>query len=361
MPSESQDEKEANAVDEWTTIQKTARRRRPQRFRNRNHVHDNSPKLGRGAAVANHKARDVSRVFEGAVAAQLHVTVDVGDSVTQEQIETALETCLQELAQSKYWETVQQILTSRPEAHEHPIRSIVCYGIGNFGTKRPSAPLWQLALAVLIRDYVSTTTFTCYNGSQAPARRSESTKMIPRKQSVTMHYFEPLMTPQESKVLEKLDIRIIEENERGKRSVNNNCDGDSNSSVTLFFMPHCPMSLYTNLFHTNWDSLLQVIIFGNSLNNYIDGRNANIVGGPHKLQALEILEVLQPFWLVERLHMNKKDISNMSAYFEQAFNDSSFTSFATTKRNSAATETYGWPKRPQLDLPTEYDGEGEVV
>jgi hypothetical protein len=359
MPSESQDDKEANDVDEWTTIQKTTLRRRPQRRRNRNHVHDNSPKLNGGTATANHKTRDTSRFFESALASQLQATVDVGDSVTQEQIETTLETCLRELAQSKYWETVRQVLTSQAEAHKHPFRSIVCYGIGNFGTKRQSAPLWQLALAVLIRDYISTTTFTSYNGSQTPARRSESTKTIPRKRSVAMHYFEPLMTAQESKVLEKLGIRIIEENERGKRSVNNN--GDNNNSVTLFFMPHCPMSLYTNLFHTNWDSLLQVIIFGNSLNNYIDGRNANIVGDPQKQQALEILEVLQPFWEVERLHMNKKKISDMSAYFEQAFNDSSFTSFATTKRNSTATKADCWPKRPQLDSPTEYDGEGEVV
>ena len=51
----------------------------------------------------------------------------------------------------------------------------------------------------------------------------------------------------------------------------------------------------------------------------------------------------------------------MSAYFEQAFNDSSFTSFPTQKENSTFTHGDGWPEQPQLDTPTEYDGQGEVL
>lgn len=347
MPSGFGDGKEENVVvDEWTTVEKPSRRCRPQRRRNRDR------KIVGAYAGSHNKTRDASEFFEKAVAAQLHATVDAGDSVTEEQIESALGICLRELRESKYWETVRQVLRSRIERQDRQFRSIVCYGIGNFGTKRPSAPLWQLALAVLIREYVST---TAIDG----ARDNESKTLASR--SVTMHYFEPLMTIQESNVLQTLGVRIIEENERGKRSVNDDGDSSDNNYMTLFFMPHCPMSLYTNLFHTNWDYLREVIIFGNSLNNYIDGGNANIVVDPQKQQALGILEVLQPFWDVDRLQINKRDVSDTSAYFEQAFNDSSFTSFATTYKSSAATETDGWPKRPQLDSPNDYDGGGEVL
>ena len=58
---------------------------------------------------------------------------------------------------------------------------------------------------------------------------------------------------------------------------------------------------------------------------------------------------------VDVLKMNKKDIADRSAYFEQAFNDSSFTSFVTNN-----TSTAPWPERPHLDTPLDGDG-GEVL
>ena len=275
-----------------------------------------------------HKPMD-PKLLEKAKAAQLRATVDSSDSATQDQIQAVLETCLAELRGSRYWESLKQILIQRIPA----LGSIVCYGIGNFGTKRPSAPLWQLALAILMREQF------------CPKESSQN-------ESVEMYYFEPLMTKEESKVLEHLGIEIIEENERGKRSIQNDDD-----SITLFFMPHCPMSLYTNLFHTNWDFLQKVLIFGNSLDNYIDGGHTSITTDLQKQQALKILETLQPLWKVDRLPIHKKDIAELSAYFEQAFNDSSLTSFVTIN-NSTSTD---WPERPPLDLSVDYDGEGEVL
>ena len=165
-----------------------------------------------------------------------------------------------------------------------------------------------------------------------------------------MHYFEPLMTPEESKVLIKLNISIIQENERGKRSINNN--NNNNDVITLFFMPHCPLQLYTNLFHTNWDFLSKIVVFGNSLNNYIDGGN-RIINDPQKKQALNILETLQPVWKIQALSIQKKDILELSAYFEQAFNDSSFTSFVKQTIES-------WPDKPHLETPIDGGG-GEVL
>ena len=323
---------------EWTTVSQPTRRRRPQRARDRkrNHVHNVS---------ANQNSKDASRFFEKAVAAQLQATVNLSDSVTQDEIEIVLKSCLRELETSKYWENIRSGLTSRVESLEHQLRSIVCYGIGNFGIKRPSGPMWQLALALLIHDYVRTETFTKTSDSEDDAISHQS-------KSVEIYYFEPLMTAEESKVLERRGVHVIDENERGRRTVDTHCS-------TLFFMPHCPMTLYSNLFHTNWDSLQQVIIFGNSLNNYVDGKNVRIANNPVTQQALTILEVLKPIWVTQSVAIPKTDILDMSANFEKAFNDSSFTSFPRTRSSSSETEE--WPEQPKLDFPTEYDGEGEVL
>ena len=363
--------------DEWQVVNKTTRRRRPQRRRGPNYFRDGVAQYhGRSSSSSNNnKAKDASRFLENARSAQLKIMIDVGASVAPGEIEATLESCLAELKESRYWDTVRLVLESRAEKHGYRYGSIVCYGIGNFGTKRPSAPMWQLALALMIRDHIGTAAATnATANSSGPRQRSESQtpnkdrgpeskteETATREKRATMHYFEPLMTVQESKVLEKLGIHVIKENERGKRSVN---DEDGNGgAATVFFMPHCPMSLYTNLFHSNWDSLRQIIVFGNSLSNYIDGGNAQLVSDPKKKQALEMLEVLQPFWEVDRLGMDKKDISDRSAYFEQAFNDSSFTSFATITRDgtSTAEEANRWPERPQLDSSHDEYDDGEVI
>jgi len=165
------------------------------------------------------------------------------------------------------------------------------------------------------------------------------------------------MTVEESNVLEKLDIRIISENERGRRSV------ISKGGCCLFFMPHCPMTLYTNLLDTNWDCLREnIIMFGNSLSNYIDKSNNDLANNPQKQRALEILEHLQPYWEEERLDISKRDISDRPAYFERAFNDSSLICFKAIDISTSSTVTSRWPKRmQQLDIPNDFDDGGEVV
>ena len=109
--------------------------------------------------------------------------------------------------------------------------------------------------------------------------------------------------------------------------------------------------------HKMVDAMMDPNIFGNSLDNYIDGGHTSITTDLQKQQALKILETLQPLWKVDRLPIHKKDIAELSAYFEQAFNDSSLTSFVTIN-NSTSTD---WPERPPLDLSVDYNGEGEVL
>jgi len=345
--------------NEWATVRKVSRRRRPQRGRHRHpHTIDTSLKLPSSSNInRNNKSSTVGN-FSSVYS--LALTSDNNDSVTNEEIFSTLDICIRELKESEYWQNVKLLLKTRL----YDIHSIVCYGIGNFGTKRPSAPLWQLALAVTIRDYIRIHNdkglgedhTLSSSGGLTPTNTYTSTG-TDLQQLFTMYYFEPLMTVEESNVLEKLDIRIISENERGRRSV------ISKGGCCLFFMPHCPMTLYTNLLDTNWDCLREnIIMFGNSLSNYIDKSNNDLANNPQKQRALEILEHLQPYWEEERLDISKRDISDRPAYFERAFNDSSLICFKAIDISTSSTVTSRWPKRmQQLDIPNDFDDGGEVV
>jgi hypothetical protein len=395
----SQEEKEegtgtdtTNVPDEWTTVHQVPRRRRPQRGRRRNHQTEedttSSVKITKPLKAVSGVDNDNSNNNKR--------NDNNSDSIANEVIYNSLNICLRELKESEYWRNMKKILLKTRLVDDDDDRrysnsnnncklfqSIVCYGIGNFGSTRSSAPLWQLALAVTIRDYIRT--LHTHNdddetslgdddrhlsSSLDSTLKSTSNKNNDdhRRRLPTMYYFEPLMTVEESMVLEKLDIHIISENERGGRSV-------IDEGGCLFFMPHCPMKLYTNLLHANWDCLREnnILIFGNSLSNYIDGgdnnNNNNIdvanSNNPQKRQALDILKDLQPHWKEERLDISKNDISDRPAYFERAFNDSSFTSFRRTVNIAATsatkTKTSSWPKRPQLFDTSQSDDGGEVL
>jgi SRR1 len=282
------------------------------------------------------------------------------DDVTSEQIEAALKQSRREVRGSDFWKAA--VTTSMEsclgECGTINIHCIVCYGIGTFGTKRQSAPLWQLALALELRDLlvrprgsslhdggnnasISSAKYTCDDlsddNSSDDLSDNNSSHLPSQSPVVPLLYFEPLMTPLEAKILEKLKIQIIQDNERGCRRIGTSV---TERSHTLFFMPHCPMRLYSNLLHTNWDDLRQhVIIFGNSLSRYIDGdQHHQIIQAKEKEQSLRVLRMLRPFWKEKRLIIGKDDLNRCAEGFEQAFNDTSLTYFPSTKK---------WPERPQ--------------
>lgn len=81
-----------------------------------------------------------------------------------------------------------------------------------------------------------------------------------------MSYYDPCMVAIEKRILVEIyNVLPIACNEQGKRRVHH-------SSTTLFYMPHCPMRLYSNVLWANWDILLErsIIIMGNSLLAYSD-------------------------------------------------------------------------------------------
>ncbi|CAM9416300.1 unnamed protein product [Choristocarpus tenellus] len=83
-----------------------------------------------------------------------------------------------------------------------------------------------------------------------------------------MLVFDPAMGKGELAVLSRLGCGVIPQNEEGKRC----CFGRDKAGPcpTLFFMPHCPMRLYSNLLWANWSSegFSSFLILGNSLAAY---------------------------------------------------------------------------------------------
>jgi hypothetical protein len=283
-----------------------------------------------------------------------NIVVDDDDtSTTLEEIETKIQSCYKELrSESNLWSAVQDILK---EIHQgRQFSCIVCYGIGNFGTSTSNGPIWQLSLALLMRD--------CLIEQYSKQNHDSDSNNV---DVVSMEYYEPIMTEKEEILLKKLNVNVLTKNERGQRSVDDD-DNNNNNGRVLFFMPHCPLKLYTNLLHTNWgDQLYRVVIFGNILPHYIT--NSMVTANSHidneKRNSIQILQLLQPYWKEKRIPISKQDISTRSSYFENAFNDCSFTWFERQPQMDDAdkpSSTSKWPERPSL-LVHEESNNSEVL
>lgn len=314
------------------------------------------------------------------------------ETITEEEILSAFNDSMKELKKSDFWGSAQEKLlrlyeesktrrsgSSSPPSYTLPsycdktksthqqkqtttttkaqvsnefVQSVVCYGIGNFGTKHLSAPLWQLAFAFAIRDFIVGIDLYDNNkkisdlgddgGDYDDANVKE--KLVSDKNDedstrvtndVVIFYYEPLITQKESLILKRLGVHIIENNERGRRSVDGDC---------LFYMPHCPMPLYSNLLHTNWNQLRDhtVLIFGNSLSNYTNVSTIEDID-ELKRNSVVILKKLEKHCNEGKIPISKRDVIDRPAYFEHAFNDSSLTSFRSTTVTNIT-----WPTRPEL-------------
>lgn len=212
---------------------------------------------------------------------------DAASEICKQDFETMLSKCRHEMASTKFRTAIDEAASLGGS----PPSSIVCYGIGNFGVQQsvPSAPLWQLACILELREVVQ-------------SRREQG--------SVPVFFYEPLMTPHEADLLQSLSIHIIHRNERGKRKVDH---------PTFFFMPHCPMALYSNLLFANRERVGNIVILGNSLVAYANRLQSN--------SHTEFLKQLEPFWVERAINISKDEVGSLSGYFEQAFNDQAVVFF----------------------------------
>jgi SRR1 len=148
------------------------------------------------------------------------------------------------------------------QAERSTVSELVCYGIGSMTSVARSSnnAKYQLAFALCLRDALR-------------AGRSID-EALEQQQCVTSVY-DPVMTSLDDAILIALKITVIDENEQGKRPItvikNNSSSSSSSSSVTVFWMPHCPMRLYSNVLWSNWGAnLSSIIIIGNSFTSYSD-------------------------------------------------------------------------------------------
>ena len=266
-----------------------------------------------------------------------------------EEFEVLLKQCQDQLRSSEFWTHLQStVLQLSPLQH---LDEMVCYGIGNFYTRRVSAPMWQLALALLIS-----------RNSRAKSHTSDGSKdnaSSTQQDDIPIYFYDPKMTKNEQKVLEKYGIRIILENERACRDVSN--------KRVLFFMPHCGIRLYTNLLYTNWESLNKLAIVGNSLQGYLDQyeqqRNtlsancdsANSDSAPMESSPHDVLHSLQPFWTEIPLQLSKK--TSQLHQIETAFNNTAILTFEDQNKNDE--RLLSLPPRPRRYDTA--DSSGEVL
>lgn len=223
--------------------------------------------------------------------------------------------------------------TLKGEGHRC-INEIVCYGIGNFYTARidkynPS--LIQLACIIALRDMITERYKEIVESSSKYGKdRSELSS-----NSISLVYFEPFIVPIEREVLLHFDVKIIDKNEQGKRKINtNNRNSEILKDCTLFYMPHCPMRLYSNVLWANWSEELifnRILLLGNSFKAYDD----RIVSSSRKLgDKTNALFPLLPFIheqtiLLKQTSKQQNEISNND--LEKAFNDCVVISFQNDK------------------------------
>jgi hypothetical protein len=161
------------------------------------------------------------------------------------------------------------------------IDEIICYGIGNFyGARdnRYNAPLVQLACVLALREALS-------KEANVDVSNDSQEELQVDVDQVSIVYFEPFIKPIEREVLAHYHVKVLDSNEQGKRRVAKDCriydDASSlnpspsnriSTCSTLFYMPHCPMRLYSNVLWANWEKELilggRMIIFGNSFKAY---------------------------------------------------------------------------------------------
>jgi hypothetical protein len=125
---------------------------------------------------------------------------------------------------ASYLQATLDCLTAFP-----PFESIVCYGIGPL-----SNPISQRQFQLFID--------------------------IMKHFELDGFIYEPLFKKDDIDECRANGLKIIKENERGKRKVDKR---------TLFYMPHCPIGLYHNVLLANWETLDKIVVFGNSFSEYL--------------------------------------------------------------------------------------------
>lgn len=290
------------------------------------------------------------------------------------------------------------------------IREIVAYGIGNFAKGNYHASILQLACLLLIRRRAALAkqhSTTMIDTNHQPTTTTSDAATITTTDSfeydqtqVPIYYYEPCILPIEKELLESMfHIYVLTSNEFGKRSVesmrqeliqqrqqqpssstntvpsntstsavSDSSDVDTECLHTLFYMPHCPMQLYSNVLWAHWDYIFprqqqkctkdstteddntsptndpsshenssnkSIIIFGNSFHAYDD----RTISSEKRLNPTNGLYRVIPFINETIVSVQPRDCRGEDAvdalrYLDNAFNDCNVMSFASCNGNN---------------------------
>lgn len=287
-------------VEEWTTVK---HKRKSERFSKRK----------------NNQSSSIRKLKGGVNSSAVASSLLIDDSASERDIHEMILKCTSALRSQKFYENFESAL-----AREN-IEGVVAFGIGNFSVPYSPAML-QLSCALLLRDFLSA------DGVLDGEKKSKD---------VEFYFFDPMTTAREcSTLLSKLNVTVIGENERGKRPI---------TRPTLFFMPHCPMRLYSNVLWSNWSALWEgkVMIYGNSMNMYDDRCVDSAIRTDPSNAILKVVpyatEIELDGW------REKNFVGDVLRNMEKAFNDCSLISFACKNEEI--------PTRPEEHFHNEGDTE----
>ena len=163
---------------------------------------------------------------------------------------------------------------------------VVCLGLGRISGSRNARA--QLAMALRLRR-------ACGVGGAVLA-------------------YDPVQSRLDEDVLAQLGVAVIERNEEGKRRV---------EGPTLFYMPHCGRTLYSNAVWANWDRLERVFVLGNSFAACAGSFHGAAAGPPP--EAFASLRAAMP--LVEEVPCGLDERACAERGLAGAFNDLSVHRF----------------------------------
>ena len=151
-----------------------------------------------------------------------------------------------ELRTSAFWARLGALV-----ARAAPVESIVCLGVGSYGSSVSAR--YQLALALLLREMLLGVSAAADAAPPPPTAGG----------GAALDVYDPVLSEAEVAFARARGCGLPARNEEGRRAV---------ARRTLFFMPHCGRQLYANVVAANWggEALGRVLILGNSFAAYAD-------------------------------------------------------------------------------------------
>ena len=142
-------------------------------------------------------------------------------------------------------------VSARWSRAQAPVESIVCLGVGSYGSSVSAR--YQLALALLLRETLLGVSAAADAAPPPPTAGG----------GAALDVYDPVLSEAEVAFARARGCGLPARNEEGRRAA---------ARRTLFFMPHCGRQLYANVVAANWggEALGRVLILGNSFAAYAD-------------------------------------------------------------------------------------------